>query len=251
MYYGIALIEKGDPAAALPYLERAANLAPNYATLEINLGVAYGNLNRDAEAERHFRRAIQLDPKHAEQYIFYGRWLNSKARSVEAVAALSTALSLNPAFIGTRYLLLQIYAEHGLWGPLKSLADESLKLAPNDPGVMSFLRMEQEVAGRVAYAEAQARSRPSPDNYLELSILYHQVGRYQECIAAAKEALRLRPDFAEAYANLAAAYASLGQWDQTIRAAGEALRIKPDFQFARDNLEFAKARKNNPGGGSK
>jgi tetratricopeptide (TPR) repeat protein len=148
-------------------------------------------------------------------------------------------------------LLLQIYAEHGLWGPLKSLADESLKLAPNDPGVMSFLRMEQEVAGRVAYAEAQARSRPSPDNYLELSILYHQVGRYQECIAAAKEALRLRPDFAEAYANLAAAYASLGQWDQTIRAAGEALRIKPDFQFARDNLEFAKARKNNPGGGSK
>jgi protein O-mannosyl-transferase len=251
MYYGIALIEKGDPAAALPYLERAANLAPNYATLEINLGVAYGNLNRDAEAERHFRRAIQLDPKHAEQYIFYGRWLNSKARSVEAVAALSTALSLNPAFIGTRYLLLQIYAEHGLWGPLKSLAAESLKLAPNDPGVMSFLRMEQEVAGRVAYAEAQARSRPSPDNYLELSILYHQVGRYQECIAAAKEALRLRPDFAEAYANLAAAYASLGQWDQTIWAAGEALRVKPDFQFARDNLEFAKARKNQPAGGSK
>jgi tetratricopeptide (TPR) repeat protein len=170
---------------------------------------------------------------------------------VEAVTALNTALSLNPAFLGTRYLLLKIYAEHGLWGPLKPLADESLKLAPNDPGVLSYLRMEQEVAGRVAHAEAQARSRPSPDNYLELSSLYHQVGRYQECIAAAKEALRLRPDFAEAYNNMAAAHASLGQWDQTIWAAGEALRIQPDFPVARDSLEFAKARKNQPGGGSK
>jgi tetratricopeptide (TPR) repeat protein len=251
MYYGIALIEKGDPATALPYLERAESLAPNYATLEINLGIAYGNLNRDAEAERHFRRAIRLDPKHAEQYIFYGRWLNSKGRSVEAVAALNAALSLNPAFIGTRYLLLQIYSEHSLWGPLKSLADESLKLAPNDPGVLSYLRMEQEVADRVAYAEAQARSRPSPENFLELSILYHQVGRYKECIAAAQEALRLRPNFAEAYNNMAAAYASLGQWDDTIRAAGEALRIKPDFQFARNNLEFAQAQKNKAAGGAK
>jgi tetratricopeptide (TPR) repeat protein len=170
---------------------------------------------------------------------------------VEAVAALNAALSLNPAFIGTRYLLLQIYSEHSLWGPLKSLADESLKLAPNDPGVLSYLRMEQEVADRVAYAEAQARSRPSPENFLELSILYHQVGRYKECIAAAQEALRLRPNFAEAYNNMAAAYASLGQWDDTIRAAGEALRIKPDFQFARNNLEFAQAQKNKAAGGAK
>jgi len=251
MYYGIAMLDKGDAAAALPYFERAAVLAPEYSTLEINLGVTNGSLNRDAEAERHFRRAIQLDPKHAEQYILYGRWLNTKARSDEAVGVLSIALSLNPALMETRYLLLQIYAEHGLWGPLKSLAEESLKLAPDDPGVLSYVRVEKQIAGQVAYAEAQARSRPSPENYLELSSLYHQVGRYQDCIAAAKEALHLRPAFAEAYNNMAAAYASLGQWDETIQAASEALRIQPDFQFARNNLEFARSQKNKAGGGAK
>ena len=251
MYCGIAMLDKGDPAAALPYFERAAAVAPEYSTLEINLGVANGSLNRDAEAERHFRRAIQLDPRHAEQYIFYGRWLNSRARSDEAVGVLSIALSLSPALMETRYLLLQIYSEHGLWGPLKSLAEESLKLAPDDSGVLSYVRMEKQIAGQVAYAEAQARSRPSPENYLELSSLYHQVGRYQDCIAAAKEALHLRPEFAEAYNNMAAAYASLGQWDETIRAASEALRIQPDFQFARNNLEFARSQKNKAGGGAK
>jgi hypothetical protein len=45
---------------------------------------------------------------------------------------------------------------------------------------------------------------------------------------------------------MAAAYASLGLWDQAILAAREALRIQPDFQFARRNLEFALSQKNRP-----
>ena len=46
---------------------------------------------------------------------------------------------------------------------------------------------------------------------------------------------------------MAAAYASLGQWDQAIQAAREALRIQPDFQFARNNLEFALSQKRQAG----
>ena len=251
MGYGSILLDQGDSAAALPYFERANALRPNDSRIEINLGIANGELNRDAEAERHFRRAIQLDPKEPDPYFGYARWLNSRARSEEAAAALSTALALNPSLMGARYLLLRVYAEHGLWGPLKSFAGECLKLAPEDPVVLRYLGMERQLEVQVARAEALAQSRPSPDNFLELSSLYHQVGRYQDCIAAARQALRLRPDFAEAYNNMAAAYASLGQWDQTIRAASEALRIQPDFQFARNNLEFARSQKNKAGGGSK
>jgi tetratricopeptide (TPR) repeat protein len=80
-----------------------------------------------------------------------------------------------------------------------------------------------------------------------LSTAYHKTGRFQDCIAAARQALRIRPDFAQAYNNMAAAYASLGQWDQAIQAAREALRIQPDFQFARNNLEFALSQKRQAG----
>jgi protein O-mannosyl-transferase len=251
MAYGTTLMDKGDSATALPYFERALALRPKDPRIEVNLGVANGNLDRPAESERHFRRAIDLDPKQGELYFYYARWLNSRTRASEAVGVLNLALSLNPAYMDARYKLLQIYSEHGLWTLVKSFGEECLKLAPADPTVLKYLNMERQLEKQAAELEAQSRTQPTPEKLLELSMLYHQVGRYQDCIAAAKTALRLRPNFAEAYNNMAAAYASLGQWDQTIWAAGEALRIKPDFQFARNNLQFATAQKNKSGGGSK
>jgi tetratricopeptide (TPR) repeat protein len=102
----------------------------------------------------------------------------------------------------------------------------------------------QQPQGPVASAELRVMQYPSSDNYLQLSLVYHQAGRFRDCIAAAQEALRLRPEFAEAYNNMAAGYQSLGMWDEAIKAASEALRIRPDFALARNNLAYAQAQKN-------
>ncbi len=244
--YGAFLLDHRDFAAALPYFERAHSLRSTDARVEINLGAVLGALNRDAEAEPHFLRALQLDPKQAELYFFYARWLSSRTRAGDAAASLNLSLSLNPAFMPSRYLLLRVYLEHGLWSLFESSAQEGLKIAPGDPTIENYLRLEQQVFRQVGAAEAQARSQPTPENYLQLSTAYHKTGRFQDCIAAARQALRLRPDFAPAYNNMAAAYASLGQWDQAILAAREALRIQPDFRFARKNLEFALSQQNRP-----
>jgi protein O-mannosyl-transferase len=95
----------------------------------------------------------------------------------------------------------------------------------------------------VAKAEKLADSQPTPENYLSLSFLYHRTGRYQDCIAAAKKALQLRPNYPEAYNNIAAAYEDLHQWDQAIEAAQAALRLKPDYQLAKNNLTYSLAQK--------
>jgi tetratricopeptide (TPR) repeat protein len=246
MLYGGVLMDHGDLAAALPYFERALSLLPSQARVEINLGAVLGALNRDAEAEPHFLRALQLDPKQADLYYFYARWLSSRARTGEAVAALNLSLSLSPAFMPSRYLLLQVYLDQGAWSLFESSAQEALKIAPGDPAIRKYLRAELQVFGQVRAAEALARSQPTPENYLQLSTAYHKTGRFVDCILAAQQAVRLRPNFAQAYNNMAAAYASLGQWDQAILAAREALRIQPDSQFARKNLEFALSQKNRP-----
>jgi tetratricopeptide (TPR) repeat protein len=78
---------------------------------------------------------------------------------------------------------------------------------------------------------------------VSLSLAYCQTGRYEDCAQAAKQALRLRPNYAEAYNNIAAAYQSMGRWDEAIHAAQEAIRLKPDFQLARNNLAFASSQK--------
>lgn len=65
----------------------------------------------------------------------------------------------------------------------------------------------------------------------------------QLCIAEAREAIRLLPNFPEAYNNIAAANESLGRWDEAIEAATQALRLKPDFQLAKNNLAWSLSQK--------
>ena len=74
---------------------------------------------------------------------------------------------------------------------------------------------------------------------LQLSLLYHEAGKFQECIATAKRAIVIKPDFPEAYNNLAAAYEGLKQWDDAIAAAQQAIKLKSDFKLAKNNLAYS------------
>jgi len=243
MNYGLTQMEKGDTQRALDYFARAAAFTPNYPTLEINTGIAEGVLNRPQDAEAHFRRAIALAPDDAQTHFYYGRWLKLQGRVVECIQEEKLAIAKNPAWVDPRYLLMQTYLEQSQWFALKELAQETLVLAPGDPTAQRYLAASENGFEEVAKAEKLADSQPTPENYLSLSLLYHRTGRYQDCIAAAKKALQLRPNYPEAYNNIAAAYEDLHLWDQAIDAAQAALRLKPDYQLAKNNLAYSLAQK--------
>jgi protein O-mannosyl-transferase len=244
MNYGLTLMAKGDAQGALEYFQQASAFTPNYYFLEINLGVVEGLLNRNQESEAHFRRAVLLQPQDAQPYYFYGRWLKSQERIAESISVEKSAIERNSAYMDARYLLMQTYQEQGQWPALNSLAQDTLKIAPGDPQARDYLARSQNVQGELSVAESLAQSHPTAEGLLNLSLLYFQQDRYQDCIAAAQKALQLKPDYAEAYNNIAAAYQSLHQWDQAIAAAQQALRIKPDFQLAKNNLAWSQSQKN-------
>jgi len=239
MNYGLTQLSKGNTAVAYDYFRRASLLTPNYSTLEINLGIAAGVLHLDAEAEPHFRRAIVLAPGDSEPYYYYGRWLREKGRIPEAIAELKQSSGLNSATLDPRYLLMSIYAGQSNWFEVGQMANDILRIAPGDPEAVRYTAMARNSQGQLAAVEREVIGQPTPENYLNLSQIYCQTGRYTDCINAAKQALRLRPNYAEAYNNIAAGYESLGRWDESIAAAQEAIRLKPDFQLARNNLAYA------------
>jgi tetratricopeptide (TPR) repeat protein len=244
MNYGLTLMAKGDIGAAYGYFQRAAAFTPNYSTLEINLGVAAGALHRDAEAEEHFRRAIALAPQDSQSYSFFGRWLRGQSRIPEAIAMLNRSSELNSIDLGPRYELMAIYSQQSDWVGLKRVTDEVLRIAPGDPQGRRYAAMAQTPpAARVVAGVQPAAPRIAAESYLSLSLVYCQTGRFEDCAHAAKEALRLRPNYAEAYNNIAAAYQSMGRWDEAMEAAQAALRLKPDFQLARNNLAYERAQK--------
>lgn len=220
MNYGVVAMSAGRMQEALACFERALPFTPNYSLLEVNLGVVQGALGNAAEAERHFMRALSLAPEDPSSYTYYGRWLSQAGRTGQAIAILQLALTKD----GDRADAPQLLQS------LLSKAAQSGQSIPPD-------------ADPVAGAERAARQDPTPENYLTLSLLYHQSRRFRDSIQAAQQALRLRPGYAEAYNNLAAAYEELHDWDAAIGAAGRAVELKPDFQLARNNLEYSKKQK--------
>lgn len=60
------------------------------------------------------------------------------------------------------------------------------------------------------------------------------------------EAIRLKPDYAEAHNNYGSALGRKGRLDEAIREFQEAIRLKPDYVQARNNLATALEMKNAP-----
>jgi tetratricopeptide (TPR) repeat protein len=243
MNYGLIFMARGDYRAALRYFERAKAYTPNYWSLEVNTGIALGGLGDRAAAEPHFQRAIALAPGTGEPEFYYGRWLRSAGRDEESAAHLQAAIRLNGSLMDARYQLMQLYAAQHNWQALDQLVRDTLRMAPGDPTALQYAAGRFSRGRELAAAEQAARERQTPEAWLDLSHLYYQAGRYEDCIAAAQKALAARPGFAEAYNNLAAGYNSLGKWEEGIAAATEAVRLNPGDPLARNNLQWALDRK--------
>jgi len=246
MNYGLTLMSSGRTPEALNYFEHALKYTPNYFILEINLGIAYGDLHRDADAAAHFFRAMQLAPGDAQPNFYYGRWLVTQGRLREALPQFQAAIVHNRDYLDPRYALMQAYWDSGMQTAAKEIAADTLQMAPGDVTALRFLHgqaVAEALPDPAAAAEALVKQAPTADNYLNLSLVYDRVGRFRDCIQAAEQALKLRPGYALAYNNIAAAHMDLGEWDAAIAAAGEAVRLQPDLQLARNNLAAAQQQK--------
>ena len=78
-------------------------------------------------------------------------------------------------------------------------------------------------------------TRRSSDLY-NLGVAYGKLGRWQDAVEAYKQAIRIKPDFAEAHCNLGVAYGELGRSQDAIESYKQAIRIKPDYAEAHYNL---------------
>ena len=118
---------------------------------------------------------------------------------------------------------MRLYSDSGDMANATKVAQETLRNFPGDEPARQFL----------ANPPIQ-----NADYWVTVSLRQYRAGRYQESIAAAREALKRKPDSFEAYNNIAAAYSAMGVWDLAIQNVGESLRINPNFELAQNNLAW-------------
>ena len=93
---GTALLQLGDPAAAVSHLERAARARRNHPGVLGNLAQAYFALARYADARETFRKASRLDPAAAQFQLGIANSLAMEGRLGEAETLLRRLASRFP-----------------------------------------------------------------------------------------------------------------------------------------------------------
>ena len=85
------------------------------------------------------------------------------------------------------------------------------------------------------YTEAIRLKPDFADAYANRAFAYGSLEQFDKAVADCNEAIRLQPDSAEAYKNRGGAYCNLKQYDKAIADCNEAIRLKPDFARAYSN----------------
>ncbi|TND09122.1 MAG: hypothetical protein FD123_1525 [Bacteroidetes bacterium] len=185
---------------------------PDYSYIYINVAVLrewQGNL---PEAEKNFKKAIELRADNPECYYFLADFYVRRDRAGEAPPFIQSGLNLSPAHEGLNRL--------------KSILDK---------GVISINPVEM--------ARLTAQNTPTPENYLNLSLAYYNANLFAQCVEAAEQALKLRPGYVEAYNNICSAWNKLGEWDKAAEAGAKGLQLKPDYEMLQNNVRVAAANK--------
>jgi tetratricopeptide (TPR) repeat protein len=243
MNYGLSLMGRGDYQNAEKYFTRALGMWPYYYSLHINLGVLKNATGDKVTAENYFKSAIQYGPNYPDTWFFYGNFLCKHLRYAEAIPMLEKTIALSSAHIGAHTNLMKAYSETGEWAKLKQLALETLKIVPGNQEALNYLKAAETGKGQIEIREEEVQAAPTAEKHLDLSLLYYQKGEYEKCIRACEEAIKLKPDYADAYSNMCASYNQLKQWSKAIDACTKALKINPEHNLAKGNLNWAKNEK--------
>jgi Flp pilus assembly protein TadD len=130
---GIAYYESGRYAEAIRSYERAISLNPLHLNSYMNLGVAYAVTGRLDAAIEHFSYVAARDPKNSSAFLNLARAYSDLQRPGESIENFLRAIAANPNSSGAFHGLGTAYARLGRFDEALSAFTRFVQLSPHDP----------------------------------------------------------------------------------------------------------------------
>ncbi len=214
----------GKHREAVEAMRKASDLDPKSAEMQWRLAAALFAAQRGmpkeeaatlaAEAEEHYRKAIELEPKRWEAHSRYGTFLAGRNRFAEAAKAMESARDLAPDQATVRNNLAAVY---------------------------HMLEREDDAASEL---QRGLELRPTPAGFSNLGTLHYYRGKFAESAAAFERALQASGNDPVVWGNLADACRWVPEkkarareaYDRAIGISRERLQATPDNLVLRARL---------------
>ena len=207
--YAVLLTNSNAPGAAVIRLEESLQTFPFSARLWFALGFANFKLDKNEEAERALRKAIELDSKFAPAFAYLGLLRAKTGAYGEAITLYESALRADPKLAVVHHLI----------------ADAMLKQNADASVVEKHLR--QSVTMDPTFTPAR----------LSLGKLFMRAKRWSEAVVELEQVVKLDPGVPEAYYQLGLAYGRLKRTADAQSAMATFKRLS-DAEKKRENEEL-------------
>jgi protein O-GlcNAc transferase len=104
---------------------------------------------------------------------------------------------------------------------------------------LSYARNGKEVEAIESFTMAIKLKPDYAEAYVNLGKVYHGAGDLQTAINAYKKAIEAQPDYSEAYGTLGYAYLQSNNYQDAINVSKKAIRVRPQYAEAHLNLGIA------------
>jgi S1-C subfamily serine protease/cytochrome c-type biogenesis protein CcmH/NrfG len=238
-------------------LQEVVRLAPGWTEGYTLLADAYARLGRLQDTVASFRaamrlgrdpriafdamarqrevlaEAVRLEPDDADARFCLGVACRQQEHYQEAVDTLKEAIRLRPGDPEFRFELGLCYDYLKLYQDAQNSLREALRLRPEHTEARRFLISvlkdmphPEEDAARDAWMRALNESRDSDEAWKRYDAL--QSRRQEDVLSLCREAVRARPDDADAHDDLGDAYGECSRWQEAVDAYQQAIRLRPD-----------------------
>jgi Flp pilus assembly protein TadD len=193
-----------------------------------------------AQAEQHYRQAVQADPDCADAHFELGNLLAHHGHFQAGADSYRQVLHLQPDNAEAHNNLGVMLAEQRQFEAALPCYEQALALRPDyaeahynlGNALKELDRMEE---GAACYARALQLRPGFAGAHLNRGIALARAGRLAEAVTEYQDAQRLRPDWPEGHNNLGLALSHLGRHDEALAEYARALQLRPDFADAHYN----------------
>jgi Flp pilus assembly protein TadD len=226
-------LSRGDAATAIAFGEKALNLRDRSHAAHSDLGLAYLLGGRLDDARKQFEIATEVAPDQWAHHCDLGTVLARLGENDRAEAELKTAVQLGPYEPEPHEQLAEFYLQQNRTADAAKLYEQIAKRFPKtltgELGKIVLLNRAGKHHEAVELASFLAAG--NAQNWqvlLALGSSLNAAGDPEQAIPPLDQAIKLRPNLAEAQYQLGLAQFQLGQYPRTIVSLSRALRLDPE-----------------------
>jgi len=230
---GIAYRKLGNYSKAISALEKAIQLKPDFVEAYSNLGSAYIYFGDYQQAITILEKAIQIDPSFAGAYYNFGFVYTKFGNFQKAAHYLEKAIQIDPNYAEAYNNLAFTYMKLGDYQKAKESTEKAKTLFQkqgNKQGITAVENIEMMLkkAKKLDSKEEKSDDAKAKEYLLKGSNFFDNKD-YNRAITYYQKAIKIDPNFVEAYNNLGIVYEKIGDYEKAISYFKKVIEI--DHQY--------------------